>query len=205
MWFYTVIITAVCIPHTFPISLTLNSTFMRFWEKIHYWLAANGQKKKPTQKYNRNGSLHTSHSCEHHFSVVVFKTDVVSQLAILWSWSHTLMFSNRSQKHGGWSYYAVFIKCNQKRCNNENFDCFTSSFLFVSATVVLTSPLYQWHWQACPYVSCSSNSCRVLAGGSFWWKLWVCSPSPPLHSSLNHTAAKCRTSLKNLPNVCDPK
>lgn len=105
MWFYTVIITAVCIPHTFPISLTLNSTFMRFCEKLQYWLAASGQKKP--QKYCRNGSLHTSHSCEHHFSVISFKTDVVSQLAILWSWSHTLMFSNRSQKHGGWFYYAA--------------------------------------------------------------------------------------------------
>lgn len=55
------------------------------------------KKKTTTQKYNRNGSLYTSHSCQHHFSVVVFKADVVSQLAILWSWSHTLMFSNISK------------------------------------------------------------------------------------------------------------
>lgn len=34
------------------------------------------------------------------------------------------------------------------------------------------------------------------AGGCVWWTLWVCSSSLPGHSSLNHTATKCRTLFK---------
>lgn len=84
-------------------------------EKLQYWLAASEKRTKQKVWYGRYGYLHTSHLYGHQFSFVVLKTDLISQLPILWSWSQTLKYWKISEKHGDWSYHAVFIKHNKNK------------------------------------------------------------------------------------------